>query len=218
MDDFGSSASFGGDDLPTAPLFDDTPKAIEATASEQESLPKAVSSATTSQPAPDKNQSSSFGQSLQEQLMAEQRAMYGDAEPSSTPSPTETKAPVASTSEEESEVDMAPFFDDHVFDDNQPGNQPDALQSADPVTTREHAPSALGASEGFANTDKANIGNGNGDEDMVYQVGDAVYHPDHGQGVVSRVMPMEQGVVLNITFESVGKRIMDPKLVPLEKR
>jgi hypothetical protein len=50
-----------------------------------------------------------------------------------------------------------------------------------------------------------------------YEAGDRVRHEKYGVGVVTKVVPMNDSVVLNITFESVGKRLMDPKLAELSK-
>ena len=48
-----------------------------------------------------------------------------------------------------------------------------------------------------------------------FQAGDRVRHPAYGLGVVQRVIPMEESVVLNIVFEAVGKRLLDPALSEL---
>ncbi len=189
-----------------APLFDDVAEPFDM---------------TSSQGAPEKNQTSNFGQSLQEQLMQEQRAMYGDVDENDSSSPSASTSPVSSVANDpfmSEEIEIAPSFEDDSFKEpsSASDNVPASLQSTDPVSTSENAPTSLSGSDGFTNADKETTSAGN--DDTTYDVGDEVHHPDHGRGVVSRVMPMEQGVVLNIAFDSVGKRIMDPKLVPLEKR
>ncbi len=50
-----------------------------------------------------------------------------------------------------------------------------------------------------------------------FQVGEKVQHERYGIGIVNKVIPMEETVILNITFENVGKRLMDPALTQLEK-
>jgi hypothetical protein len=34
-------------------------------------------------------------------------------------------------------------------------------------------------------------------------------------GIVQKVIPVDQSVILNITFENVGKRLLDPALTEL---
>lgn len=48
-----------------------------------------------------------------------------------------------------------------------------------------------------------------------FKAGDKVRHPSYGLGVVKKVIPMDESVVLNITFENVGKRLLDPSLTEL---
>lgn len=48
-----------------------------------------------------------------------------------------------------------------------------------------------------------------------FQIGERVRHPAYGAGVVQRIIPMEESVVLNISFDSVGKRLLDPALCDL---
>jgi hypothetical protein len=55
------------------------------------------------------------------------------------------------------------------------------------------------------------------EDQMGFQVGDRVRHPSYGAGVVQRIIPMEESVVLNITFETVGKRLLDPALCELQR-
>jgi len=50
-----------------------------------------------------------------------------------------------------------------------------------------------------------------------YQEGEQIRHEKYGVGVINKVIPMEGSVVLNVTFESVGKRLLDPALSHLEK-
>lgn len=50
-----------------------------------------------------------------------------------------------------------------------------------------------------------------------FHSGDRVTHPTYGLGVVQKVIPMEDSVVLNITFDSVGKRLLDPALCELSR-
>jgi hypothetical protein len=46
-------------------------------------------------------------------------------------------------------------------------------------------------------------------------VGDKVRHAQYGLGIVQKVIPVEQSTILNITFEAVGKRLLDPVLTRL---
>lgn len=55
------------------------------------------------------------------------------------------------------------------------------------------------------------------EDQMGFQVGDRVRHPAYGIGVVQRIIPMEESVVLNITFDTVGKRLLDPALCELQR-
>ncbi|MBY0405151.1 MAG: hypothetical protein K2X66_14720, partial [Cyanobacteria bacterium] len=50
-----------------------------------------------------------------------------------------------------------------------------------------------------------------------YQEGDKIRHDKYGVGVVNKVIPMDEHIVLNITFESVGKRLLDPNLSKIDK-
>lgn len=50
-----------------------------------------------------------------------------------------------------------------------------------------------------------------------FEIGEVVIHPTYGRGVVTKVLPMEESVILNITFDSVGKRLLDPSLCQLER-
>lgn len=48
-----------------------------------------------------------------------------------------------------------------------------------------------------------------------FKAGDKVRHGSYGMGIVQKVIPMDNSVVLNITFENVGKRLLDPTLTEL---
>ena len=50
-----------------------------------------------------------------------------------------------------------------------------------------------------------------------FHAGDRVTHPTYGAGVVQKVIPMEGSVVLNILFDGVGKRLLDPALSELSR-
>ena len=50
-----------------------------------------------------------------------------------------------------------------------------------------------------------------------FLAGDRVTHPAYGQGVVQKVIPTEESVVLNIMFDTVGKRLLDPALCELAR-
>ena len=50
-----------------------------------------------------------------------------------------------------------------------------------------------------------------------FRPGDKVIHDTYGQGIVQKVIPTEDSVVLNITFETVGKRLLDPALCELTR-
>lgn len=49
----------------------------------------------------------------------------------------------------------------------------------------------------------------------VFKAGDKVQHSSYGLGIVQKVIPVDQSVILNITFENVGKRLLDPALTEL---
>lgn len=57
----------------------------------------------------------------------------------------------------------------------------------------------------------------NDDNPDAFKVGDKVQHEKYGVGVVNKVIPMDNNMVLNISFEQGGKRLMDPKLAHLER-
>jgi hypothetical protein len=48
-----------------------------------------------------------------------------------------------------------------------------------------------------------------------YRVGERVRHPGYGTGVIRKILPMDNQVILNVTFERVGKRLLDPSLCTL---
>ncbi len=50
-----------------------------------------------------------------------------------------------------------------------------------------------------------------------YKAGDRIRHEKYGVGVIDKVLPMDDNVILNITFDGVGKRLLDPKLCNLTK-
>ena len=54
-------------------------------------------------------------------------------------------------------------------------------------------------------------------QESLYQPGDRVHHPTYGSGVVLKVLPMAEQVILNITFDQVGKRLLDPSLCQLTR-
>lgn len=45
-----------------------------------------------------------------------------------------------------------------------------------------------------------------------FTVGDRVRHPSYGEGTVQKVIPMDETLILNITFDTLGKRLLDPAL------
>lgn len=50
-----------------------------------------------------------------------------------------------------------------------------------------------------------------------FQAGERVHHPTYGAGTVMKVLPMAEQVILNISFEQVGKRLLDPSLCELTR-
>ncbi len=54
-------------------------------------------------------------------------------------------------------------------------------------------------------------------EKFGYEPGDQVSHEKYGNGVVAKVIPGEDRVTLNITFDEVGKRLMDAESLALTK-
>jgi hypothetical protein len=55
-------------------------------------------------------------------------------------------------------------------------------------------------------------------DSILFHAGDRVIHPTYGMGVVQKVIPMEESIVLNITFDAVGKRLLDPALCELTRQ
>jgi hypothetical protein len=53
--------------------------------------------------------------------------------------------------------------------------------------------------------------------ESLYQPGDRVQHPTYGAGTVMKVLPMAEQVILNISFDRVGKRLLDPTLCQLTR-
>ncbi|MDX2085141.1 MAG: hypothetical protein SFZ03_07120 [Candidatus Melainabacteria bacterium] len=53
-------------------------------------------------------------------------------------------------------------------------------------------------------------------QETTFKAGDRVSHPTYGQGVVQKVMPMEDRTVLTVQFQQVGKRLLDPTLSQLQ--
>ncbi len=54
-------------------------------------------------------------------------------------------------------------------------------------------------------------------EQAGYHPGDRVRHSKYGDGVVEKVIPMEERVTLKIIFESIGKRLLDAESAHLQK-
>ncbi len=50
-----------------------------------------------------------------------------------------------------------------------------------------------------------------------YTVGERVHHAVYGGGVITKVLPMDESLILNITFDSMGKRLLDPALAKLTR-
>jgi hypothetical protein len=50
-----------------------------------------------------------------------------------------------------------------------------------------------------------------------YFVGERVRHPQYGLGTITKILPMAEQVILNITFDQVGKRLLDPSLCELTR-
>ncbi len=78
-----------------------------------------------------------------------------------------------------------------------------------PVAPREIAPAAEMPPVA------ARMVTSSGSESRPFQVGDKVRHAQYGLGIVQKVIPVEQSTILNITFEAVGKRLLDPVLTRL---
>ncbi len=56
-----------------------------------------------------------------------------------------------------------------------------------------------------------------GEGSQTFKAGDKVQHPSYGLGIVQKVIPVDQSVILNITFENVGKRLLDPALTAISR-
>ena len=55
-------------------------------------------------------------------------------------------------------------------------------------------------------------------EDLPFDVGDKVYHPKHGNGIVQGFTNYSDKILFcQIEFENVGRRILDPRVAQLEK-
>lgn len=53
--------------------------------------------------------------------------------------------------------------------------------------------------------------------ETMYQEGQRIHHPSYGEGQIQKVMRMyDDQVVLNIQFEGIGKRLLDPSLCELK--
>jgi len=50
-----------------------------------------------------------------------------------------------------------------------------------------------------------------------YFVGERIRHPQYGLGTITKILPMADQVILNITFDQVGKRLLDPSLCELTR-
>lgn len=55
-------------------------------------------------------------------------------------------------------------------------------------------------------------------EDMPFKIGDKVYHPKHGKGVIEGFANYSNKILFcQIEFENVGRRILDPRISGIEK-
>ena len=124
-----------------------------------------------------------------------------EAAPSAIPAPSSAPEPISIPSEMPSDAapPSIPFIAPPVFfeeeEDPTAGNPEESIpvyKVGDP--TQQLA----AASEGF-------------------HEGDRIRNDKYGIGVVHKVIPMEGGIVLNVLFESVGKRLLDPSLSKVEK-
>ena len=53
---------------------------------------------------------------------------------------------------------------------------------------------------------------------MPFKVGDKVFHPKHGNGVVQGFTNYSDKILFcQIEFENVGRRILDPRVAQIEK-
>ena len=54
--------------------------------------------------------------------------------------------------------------------------------------------------------------------DLPFKIGDRVYHPKHGKGIVSGFTNYSNKILFcQIEFENVGRRILDPRIAGIEK-
>lgn len=63
---------------------------------------------------------------------------------------------------------------------------------------------------------QANDSSSSDDAEQAYQKGTSVLHRQFGQGVIQKVVNVPGGIILNIQFQRVGKRLIDPALNPVE--
>ncbi|MBQ4122408.1 hypothetical protein IJD44_01600 [bacterium] len=57
-----------------------------------------------------------------------------------------------------------------------------------------------------------------GVEDLPFKVGDVVYHPKHGKGIIEGFTNYSNKILFcQIEFENVGRRILDPRIAELQK-
>lgn len=57
-----------------------------------------------------------------------------------------------------------------------------------------------------------------GTEDLPFKIGDTVYHPKHGKGVIEGFTNYSNKILFcQIEFENVGRRILDPRIAGIEK-
>ncbi len=61
-------------------------------------------------------------------------------------------------------------------------------------------------------------GNENTENNIPFQIGDRVYHPKHGYGVIEGFANYSNKILFcQIEFEKVGRRILDPRIAGIEK-
>ncbi len=56
------------------------------------------------------------------------------------------------------------------------------------------------------------------DNAIQWKAGDEVVHPTFGNGKVQEVLGEGSKAILNVTFQGVGKRLLDPRYAPLKKK
>ena len=65
---------------------------------------------------------------------------------------------------------------------------------------------------------ETDVSNGSISNEMPFQIGDKVYHPKHGNGVIEGFANYSNKILFcQIEFENVGRRILDPRISGLEK-